>query len=34
MNLRATSNGPLWMGESGENSNQWFADAIAMFERA
>ena len=32
MNLRTTSNVPLWMGESGENSNQWFADAIRMFE--
>ncbi len=32
MNLRTTTNVPLWMGESGENSNQWFADAIRMFE--
>ena len=23
---------PLWMGESGENSNQWFTEAIKMFE--
>ncbi len=33
LNLRGNSNRPLWMGESGENSNQWFADAIAMFEK-
>jgi len=25
-------NRPLWMSESGENSNQWFADAIHLFE--
>ncbi|MCA1931138.1 cellulase family glycosylhydrolase [Rheinheimera sp.] len=24
---------PLWLGESGENSNQWFRDAIAMVEQ-
>ena len=23
---------PLWMGEGGENSNQWFTEAIKMFE--
>ena len=23
---------PLWMGEAGENSNQWFTEAIEMFE--
>ncbi|HEX9005727.1 MAG TPA: cellulase family glycosylhydrolase, partial [Bacteroidota bacterium] len=33
MNLRGASNTPLWMGESGENSNQWFADAIALLTR-
>ncbi len=33
LNLRGSTNRPLWMGESGENSNQWFADAIAMFEK-
>jgi endoglucanase len=33
LNLRGSSNRPLWMGESGENSNQWFADAVALFER-
>lgn len=24
---------PLWLGESGENSNQWFRDAIALVEQ-
>jgi hypothetical protein len=33
MNLRASSGRPLWMGESGENSNQWFSDAITMLEQ-
>ncbi|WP_026753751.1 carbohydrate-binding protein [Sediminibacter sp. Hel_I_10] len=30
--LRETHNVPLWMGESGENSNTWFTDAISLFE--
>lgn len=30
--LRDTHNVPLWMGESGENSNTWFTDAISLFE--
>jgi endoglucanase len=30
--LRDTYNVPLWMGESGENSNTWFTDAISLFE--
>ena len=32
ISLRSTANRPLWLGESGENSNQWFADAIALME--
>ncbi|RPJ23430.1 MAG: carbohydrate-binding protein, partial [Planctomycetaceae bacterium] len=32
MNLRGRSNRPLWMGESGENSNQWFADVVKLLE--
>ncbi len=32
LNLRDTYNVPLWMGESGENSNHWFADAITLLE--
>lgn len=30
--LREEFNVPLWMGESGENSNTWFTDAISLFE--
>jgi endoglucanase len=32
LNLRNTYNIPLWLGESGENSNQWFTDAIHLLE--
>lgn len=31
--IRNEHNVPIWMGESGENSNVWFTDAIALFER-
>jgi hypothetical protein len=31
--LREKHNVPLWMGESGENSNTWFTDAISLFEK-
>ena len=30
--LREQYDVPLWMGESGENSNTWFTDAIILFE--
>ncbi len=30
--LREEHNVPLWMGESGENSNTWFTDAVTLFE--
>ncbi len=30
--LREQHNIPLWMGESGENSNTWFTDAVKLFE--
>jgi hypothetical protein len=30
--LRSNSNRPLWLGESGENSNEWFAECIALME--
>ncbi len=30
--LRASTNAPLWLGESGENSNQWFADCLFYAE--
>ena len=34
LNMRDTQNIPLWMGESGENSNQWFYETIRMLETA
>lgn len=30
--LRNTYNRPLWLGESGENSNTWFTDCISLME--
>jgi hypothetical protein len=32
VNLRNETNCPLWLGESGENSNQWFTDCIKLME--
>ncbi len=32
LNLRYTYNMPIWMSESGENSNPWFRDAISLIE--
>jgi len=32
LNLRSQYNVPLWLGESGENSNVWFRDAIKLVE--
>jgi endoglucanase len=32
LNLRESNNIPLWMGESGENSNTWFTNAIKLLE--
>ncbi len=32
MNLRDQYNIPIWLGESGENSNAWFTDAIKLVE--
>lgn len=32
LNLRNQYNIPLWLGESGENSNTWFTDAIQLAE--
>jgi hypothetical protein len=31
-NLRNSTQRPLWLGESGENSNQWFTDVIKLME--
>lgn len=30
--MREEHNVPLWMGESGENSNTWYTDAVTLFE--
>jgi endoglucanase len=32
LELREKYNMPLWLGETGENSNVWFTDAIALVE--
>ncbi len=32
LKLRSEHNVPVWLGESGENSNLWFADAIRLVE--
>lgn len=32
LNLRANWNVPLWLGESGENSNQWFHETVQVLE--
>lgn len=30
LNLRTTNSVPLWLGESGENSNAWYSDCISL----
>ncbi|MGA9649429.1 cellulase family glycosylhydrolase [Pedobacter sp.] len=30
---REEQNAPIWVGETGENSNTWFTDAISLFEK-
>ena len=32
LNIRNTHEVPIWMGESGENSNTWFTEAIELLE--
>ena len=32
LNWQASNNVPLWLGESGENSNTWFTEAIQLVE--
>ncbi|MBK7107260.1 MAG: cellulase family glycosylhydrolase [Ignavibacteriae bacterium] len=32
VNLREQNNVPLWLGETGENSNSWFLDCIELME--
>ena len=31
--LREKHGLPLWLGESGENNNQWFRDCVALMEK-
>ncbi|MCM5664024.1 cellulase family glycosylhydrolase [Galbibacter mesophilus] len=32
LNFREKYNTPIWLGESGENSNTWFTDAISLMQ--
>jgi hypothetical protein len=32
LDIRSEHNVPLWMGESGENNNEWYRSAIQLFE--
>jgi len=32
VDLREDTNVPLWMGESGENNNEWYRGAVKLFE--
>ncbi len=32
LNMRTERNAPIWLGETGENSNTWFTNAISLFE--
>jgi len=32
LDMRVERNAPIWLGETGENSNTWFTEAIALFE--
>jgi hypothetical protein len=33
VNLRSAYNVPLWLGESGENSNPWYTDCISLMDQ-
>lgn len=33
LDMRTNRNVPIWLGETGENSNTWFTNAISLFER-
>lgn len=33
INIRDEQNVPVWLGETGENSNVWFTEAIRLFEK-
>jgi endoglucanase len=32
LDIRSVHNVPLWMGESGENNNEWYRSAVNLFE--
>ncbi|MEQ8474248.1 MAG: carbohydrate-binding protein [Marinoscillum sp.] len=32
LNMRTERNAPIWLGETGENSNKWFTDCIELLE--
>lgn len=32
LDMRTTRNVPIWLGESGENSNSWFTDCVSLLE--
>ncbi len=33
LNIRSAYNVPLWLGESGENSNPWYTDCISLMDQ-
>lgn len=33
IDMRTSRNVPIWLGETGENSNSWFTDCIALLEK-
>lgn len=33
LNIRDQYNTPLWLGETGENSNQWFAECVELMKK-
>lgn len=33
INIRNSQNVPIWLGETGENSNTWFAELVALSEK-
>jgi hypothetical protein len=33
LNMRSTYNVPLWLGETGENSNAWFTDCVNLMQQ-
>ncbi|MAE85597.1 MAG: glycoside hydrolase family 5 [Flammeovirgaceae bacterium] len=32
LDMRTSRNAPIWLGETGENSNTWFTNAVSLFE--